>query len=58
MARAGVTPANVIYIRISNEEVYTRTAEKAADFFECNRSILANRLRFHEANTPHVLGFY
>jgi len=58
MAREGIKPQNVFYIRVSNEEVYARTQAKAADSFECNRSILAHRLRYHESSIPNILGFY
>jgi hypothetical protein len=47
----------VLFVRISNEEVYARTLANSQDDFECNRTIVSNRLRFSEANTPHVLGF-
>ncbi len=50
MAQAGLNPTNVLFIRISNEEVYSRTLAQSQDDFECNRSIVANRLRFCEAN--------
>jgi len=52
MAREGIKPQNVIFIRISNEEVYNRTAAQAADAFECNRSIIAHRLRYYESTMP------
>jgi hypothetical protein len=58
MASAGINPTNVLFVRISNEEVYQRTLAGAQDDFECNRSIVANRLRYCEANQPQVLGFF
>ena len=58
MASAGINPTNVLFVRISNEEVYRRTLEGAQDDFECNRSIVSNRLRYCEANQPQVLGFF
>lgn len=58
MARAGVNPANVVHIRISHEEVYRRTDAAKDTDFEANRTILAKRLRYLEANMPHVAGFY
>jgi len=58
MARAGVNPANVFHIRISHEEVYKRTDAKKDTDFEANRTILAKRLRYLEANIAHVTGFY
>jgi len=58
MSRAGINPQNVFYIRVSHDEVYERTRAQAADVFECNRSILAARLRYHERAMPGVLGLY
>jgi hypothetical protein len=58
MAKAGLCPTNVFYLRVSNEEVFKRTQADSADNFECMRSILSQRIRYHELNTPHVLGFF
>ena len=58
MARSGMTPTNVFLLRISHVEVYKRTESKSKEDFECNRTILASRLRCFEANLPHVLSFF
>lgn len=58
LARAGVTPANVVHMRISLEEVYKRTEAEVDTDFGANRTILAQGLRYLEANLPHVLAFY
>lgn len=58
MARSGMTPTNVFLLRISHVEVYKRTEAKSKEDFECNRTILASRLRCFEANLPHVLSFF
>jgi len=58
MARLGVVPANVFLVRVSVEEVYLRTeSDKHADF-GAFRTILAQRLRYLEANLPSVIAFY
>ena len=58
MCREGLTPSNVFFVRVSVEEVYKRTNAKSKDDFECNRSVLAARLRQYELNLPHTLGFF
>jgi hypothetical protein len=58
MCREGLTPSNVFFVRVSVEEVYQRTLADSKDSFECNRSVLASRLRQYELNLPHVLGFF
>ena len=58
MAKSGLSPANVFYIRVSNEEVYSRTESQKGEDFAANRTILALRLRYLEHQLPHVLAFY
>lgn len=58
MAGLGICPSNVFNIRVSHEEVYKRTESQKGEDFGANRSIFALRLRYHEAQTPHVLSFY
>lgn len=58
MAGLGICPSNVLNIRVSHEEVYRRTESQKGEDFGANRSIFALRLRYHEAQTPHVLSFY
>ena len=52
MCSMGLTPTNVFFIRICSDEVYKRTADRAADTFECNRTIVAERLRYSEKYLP------
>lgn len=58
MAKGDLQPTNVFFIRIPQEEVYARTLVDSVEHFECNRSIVAHRLRQQETNLPHILGFY
>lgn len=46
MARMGITPLNVLYIRIPTEEVYKRTDAIKNSDFSSNRTILGKRLRY------------
>jgi adenylate kinase family enzyme len=58
MAKQGLTPYNVINVRITQEECYTRTAADQATDFEAFRTILAQKLRYMEKNLIHVCNFY
>jgi len=58
MARLGVVPANVFLTRISIQEVYKRTEDLKNSDFASFRPILAQRLRYLEANLPLVTSFY
>jgi adenylate kinase family enzyme len=58
LTRAGLTPTNVIYMRIPHEEVYKRTEKNAINVFECMRSIVAEKLRYADANLPQVSQFF
>lgn len=55
MARSGLVPSNVFMMRMPHHEVYKRTHKDSVESFECNRSIVAEKLRFADANIPHVL---
>lgn len=58
LAENGLQPTNVFHIRVPQETVYSRTQKDSIDQFECNRSIVADKLRFLEFNLPHVVAFY
>ena len=58
MARMGITPQNVLHLRIAPQEVYKRTNAAKDSDFGSNRTILAKRLRYLDQNIQHVAGFY
>lgn len=58
MAKCGLTPYNVINVRITQDECYKRTAADQATDFEAFRTILAQKLRYMEKNLIHVCNFY
>ena len=58
MAKRGLVPSNIFYMKQSIEETYKRTHAKAEDKFGCIRTILATRIKYFQENLPHVTSFY
>lgn len=58
LAKRGIVPTNVIYMKQSIEETYKRTHSQAEIKFGCNRTILATRIKVFQEHTPQVCAFY
>ena len=58
LAKRGVVPTNVFYMKQSIEETYKRTHNFAEEKFGSNRSILATRVKLFQENMPQVTAFY
>jgi hypothetical protein len=58
MCRLGIVPYNSFLVRIPAEEVHKRTAARAHADFECNRTIVAKRVRYLQENLPLVSALY
>jgi adenylate kinase family enzyme len=58
MAKRGLVPTNVFYMKQSVEETYKRTHGRAEEKFGCIRTILASRVKTFFENLPHVMSFY
>jgi len=58
LAKKGLIPSNVIVLRQSSDETYSRTLLKKDEIFGYNRLILDKRIKHFEQNTPHVISFY
>jgi adenylate/nucleoside-diphosphate kinase len=58
LAKRGVVPTNVFYMRQSIEETYKRTHAFAEEKFGHNRTILATRIKLFQENMPQVTAFY
>ena len=58
LAKRGIVPTNVFYMRQSVEETYKRTHSTAETKFGSIRPILASRIRLFQDHIPHVTAFY
>ena len=45
LAKRGIVPTNVFFMKMSIEEAYKRTHSKSEIKFSCNRTILATRIK-------------
>ena len=58
MAKKSLLPCNVIFASIPVEEVYKRTEPLQDLEFDCNRVILARRLKYAQASLPGIIYFF
>jgi hypothetical protein len=58
LAKRGIVPTNVFFMKQTIEETYKRTHGTADTKFGSNRTILATRLRLFQENNPHLIAFY
>jgi adenylate/nucleoside-diphosphate kinase len=58
LAKRGIAPTNVFFMKQSVEETYKRTHATADSKFGSNRTILATRIRLYQENTPSLVAFY
>ena len=56
LAKRGVAPTNVIFMKQSIEETFKRTHGK--DKFGSIRTILATRIKYFQENMPYIQSFY
>ena len=58
LARKGIVPSNVFYLRGNVEQSYDRTEAIKREKFSADRMILSQRIRHFLSNMPNVLSFY
>lgn len=57
MAKRGIVPTNVFYMKQSMEETFKRT-HSVGNKFSCIRTIVATRINYFFEHLPHVVSFF